>query len=574
MSDDDQRNRRLAQNLFSILSQFLASNTQESDQDDDEEVSNMTTQGDDNRGALEDAATSSSPQPHSQSRSGSSQKLLHHPFHIEQLQIAGSSPDRFNHSLFHLLFYRTIGCNNIQFSLPRVPSAHSLTQVTNLSNNGNNTNNLAPTQNLKNVHDISCDLSSEPPSSLSDESAENKSHKLPPFRTRLSPFGERAKHNIMGRFLPFKQTAVLAEHDDHVFCGLFSKDGSLYLSACQDRRIRLYMTSRWRPMKEIIARDVGWSIISVDYSPNKEWLIYSSWSDYVHICNTSGEHEVHEALDFRPQTRQFCLFSIAFSPDSRSILGGSSDRCLYFYDLDRRERTHRIRAHANDVNAVAFTDNTSQILCSGSDDSLIKIWDRRTLEKGHVGVLSGHTAGITFIDSKGDGRYIISNGKDQCIKLWDLRKMKSEGTPLEEFFDYRFGLGVRVGRLPPSTKDDDSSLMTYRGHQVIQTLIRCRFSPLESTGQQYIYSGSFDGAVYIYDVLTGELKLRLRGHHATVRDVHWHPYEPLLLSTSWDGSVKIWQWSDDEPPKTPNIPKDTDSNRSRWRYFAFSSYED
>lgn len=35
----------------------------------------------------------------------------------------------------------------------------------------------------------------------------------------------------------------------------------------------------------------------------------------------------------------------------------------------------------------------------------------------------GHTEGLTYIDSKGDGRYVISNGKDQTCKLWDLRKM-------------------------------------------------------------------------------------------------------------------------------------------------------
>jgi WD repeat-containing protein 23 len=33
--------------------------------------------------------------------------------------------------------------------------------------------------------------------------------------------------------------------------------------------------------------------------------------------------------------------------------------------------------------------------------------------------------GITFIDSRVDGRYFISNGKDQTIKLWDIRKMTS-----------------------------------------------------------------------------------------------------------------------------------------------------
>lgn len=40
----------------------------------------------------------------------------------------------------------------------------------------------------------------------------------------------------------------------------------------------------------------------------------------------------------------------------------------------------------------------------------------------------GHLEGITFIDSRGDGRYLISNGKDQAIKLWDVRKMSSNST--------------------------------------------------------------------------------------------------------------------------------------------------
>jgi WD repeat-containing protein 23 len=105
-------------------------------------------------------------------------------------------------------------------------------------------------------------------------------------------------------------------------------------------------------------------------------LIYSSWSDYVHICNIHGDFEIHDALDFRPGTERFCLFSIKFSPDSNEILGGSSDRHLYIYDLNRKERIVRIEAHEDDINTVCFLDSTGNLIISASDDQMVKVWDR------------------------------------------------------------------------------------------------------------------------------------------------------------------------------------------------------
>ena len=66
----------------------------------------------------------------------------------------------------------------------------------------------------------------------------------------------------------------------------------------------------------------------------------------------------------------------------------------------------------------------------------IQIWDRRcclTIGKP-AGVLSGHVEGITFIDSRRDGRYFISNGKDQSIKLWDIRRMSADAIKYVLFF--------------------------------------------------------------------------------------------------------------------------------------------
>ena len=41
----------------------------------------------------------------------------------------------------------------------------------------------------------------------------------------------------------------------------------------------------------------------------------------------------------------------------------------------------------------------------------------------------------------------------------------------------------------------DTSVMTYKGHCVLHTLVRCRFSPQVTTSQRYIYSGCATGCV-------------------------------------------------------------------------------
>merc|ERR1711997_348745 len=92
---------------------------------------------------------------------------------------------------------------------------------------------------------------------------------------------------------------------------------------------------------------------------------------------------------------------------------------------------------------------------------------------------------------------------------------------------------------------DDSSLMTYRGHTVLQTLIRCRFSPVHTTAQRYIYTGCASGSVYVYDVLTGQIVRELTGHRSCVRDVSWHPYRPEITSSSWDSCLARWTYLED-----------------------------
>lgn len=67
--------------------------------------------------------------------------------------------------------------------------------------------------------------------------------------------------------------------------------------------------------------------------------------------------------------------------------------------------------------------------------------DRRSLAETRKpsGVLIGHTEGITYVSAKGDGRYVISNGKDQILRLWDLRMMRSN-TDFEAVAHKHYGI--------------------------------------------------------------------------------------------------------------------------------------
>uniref|UniRef100_A0A668ADZ3 DDB1- and CUL4-associated factor 11 n=1 Tax=Myripristis murdjan TaxID=586833 RepID=A0A668ADZ3_9TELE len=351
------------------------------------------------------------------------------------------------------------------------------------------------------------------------------------------------------------------DHDvifTRAFCGVYSEDGTMFLSACQDQNIRLYDTTRGRfnLRRTVKARDVGWSVLDVCFTPDTHHVLYSSWSDYIHVCSVDGDSESHTALDLNPDERRFCVFSLAASTDGKDILGGANDGCLYVFDREQNKRTLKIDAHEDDVNAVAFADGSSQLLFSGSDDALCKVWDRRTLREDRpqpVGQLAGHRDGVTFIHSKGDARYLISNSKDQSIKLWDVRKFSpKEGLAAsrlavtQQNWDYRWQQ-VPQRALKRHKLTGDTSVMTYRGHGVLHTLIRCRFSPEFSTGQRFIYSGCSTGKIIIYDVLTGTVVARLSGHDACVRDVSWHPYEDNIVSSSWDGAVRMWEHRQTHP---------------------------
>lgn len=122
------------------------------------------------------------------------------------------------------------------------------------------------------------------------------------------------------------------------------------------------------------------------------------------------------------------------------------------------------------------------------------------------------------------------NDINEIDEIGDVRVMPN--------FDYRW---MDYTYASCSKHEKDNCLLTFTGHTVLQTLIRCYFSPKETTDQRFVYSGSADGSVYIYDILSGENASTISsGTTQCIRDVSWHPNTPVIASTSFNGSVSLF----------------------------------
>lgn len=408
---------------------------------------------------------------------------------------------------------------------------------------------------------------------------------------------QKLNHRLIAQgMIPSSNADTIIRYNDPVYSGQFSDDGNFFFSANKDFKVRMYDTSNpfdWTYYKTVSYPFGRWTLTDASLSPDNKYLAYTSIHSNVCLAPTDpNDMGDPYSLDLAggqsdPSVRfpSFGIWSIRFSGDGRKLVAGATGGLIVVYDIDSRTPIHKIEGHENDVNSVCFADVSSpHTLYSGSDDSVLKVWDTRSLEDSRpAGVFVGHIEGITYIDSKGDGRYILSNSKDQSAKLWDVRMVMSPQDydsirhtrrVNQSNFDYRF----------EKYNDDywykdphDNSLVTFRGHRVLKTLIRCHFSPPGSTNSRYVYSGSEDGKIYIWnldatlagvvDVYKATLNSRPPQTSSTsawddpfddlsmvhpwstcVRDASWHPTAPVIVASAWNGygarigtcTVHVW----------------------------------
>ena len=156
---------------------------------------------------------------------------------------------------------------------------------------------------------------------------------------------------------------------------------------------------KWKQVSCVEAQQVHWTVTDMDVDVNEQFLIYSTISPLVHLVDLETLCKKHERLTFQTNENYGyyggpSLMSIKFSGDSREVLGGSKSGQILIYDMvQNRVNTVVSGAHDDEINTVCWANReTSNLLYTGSDDSFVKVWDRRALggSRRPAGVFIGH----------------------------------------------------------------------------------------------------------------------------------------------------------------------------------------
>jgi hypothetical protein len=143
------------------------------------------------------------------------------------------------------------------------------------------------------------------------------------------------------------------------------------------------------------------------------------------------------------------VFSVAFSPDGKTLAAGAWDGSIRLWDVATGKELRQYTGHSGWVRSVVFSP-VGKILASGGKDKILHLWDPST--GNELRQLKGHQNWIQYLAFSPDGKILGSRGAGQTLRLWDV----ASGRELRQF-------ELAKWSTRPFAFSPDSKLLAYPG---------------------------------------------------------------------------------------------------------------
>ncbi|MCU0569994.1 MAG: LuxR C-terminal-related transcriptional regulator [Oculatellaceae cyanobacterium Prado106] len=302
-----------------------------------------------------------------------------------------------------------------------------------------------------------------------------------------------------------RDTQILEGHAGEVWLAAFSPDGRWLATAGENAKnltIHLWDANTGQSLAPAI-EDRKSRIWSITFSPDSKTLVSGSSDQTIRLWDIQEDEEQKIQLLERKKLQGYdrCVRSLAFSPDGTTLISGGSDRTLHLWNVTTQNSIADLDERHGWIWSVAYSPN-GQTFASGHDDSRIILWDAIDHQR-RFPPLRGHTQTVYSVAFSPDNKLLASGSKDGTVKLWVVRT----GQHLLTTSDIHWN-GVRSVCFSP-----DGSLLA---------------------------SGGSDQVIKLWNPQTGKLLKTLTGHQNIIQSVLFNA-NGILASLSDTGNIRLWQ---------------------------------
>jgi WD40 repeat protein len=319
-------------------------------------------------------------------------------------------------------------------------------------------------------------------------------HESTVYSVRFSPDGELiASGGIDGRLKIWRSNgelvANIAAHQGAIRVLRFSPDGQMIATGGEDSCFKL-----WQRDGSLIrtVNDFKGGIWRLEFSDYKPQIGTISMDRFAKIWTIDGQL----VQSFEGKDDSQIEGTTAISPDINMLAVGARNHHIQLWRRRNGLPFSRLKGHQSTIWGMAFSPN-HQLLASGSDDGVVKLWNNQGKLLHTLGRLQGAATVLVF---SSDNQFVAAAGSDQRIWVWHVD-----------------------GRLVATLENSGNAVWDLA------------FSP----DGQMLASADADKQVHLWR-LRHPLTQSLLGHQGVIVEIDLSPDATTILTIGEDGVMKLW----------------------------------